>query len=147
MHLKSFSLHIKILSISVARKPSIMNYNLKNVVSALAYKELHVLDMSHCNVSAIIDSSLLPALKEWKNLTELYLKCCSITGKDVSSLLEGIEMSSNLNTLDLSNNDIGDEGCQALVLSHASITNKHSIVHSIGDFQCFLHYIQILLKF
>ena len=129
MQLKSFSLHIKISFNFIAREPSVMNYNLKNIVSALAYKDLHALDMSHCNLSAIIDSSLLPALKEWKNLTELYFRSCSITSKDVSSLLEGIEMGSNLNTLDLSNNEIGNEGCQALAVSHASITNKLSIFH------------------
>ena len=128
MQLKSFSLRMKISSKFGAVNPSIINYNLKNIVSALAYKDLHVLDMSHCNLSAIIDS-LLPALKVWKNLTELYLKRCSITGKDMSSLLEGIEMSSDLNALDLSNNDIGDEGCQALAVSRASITKKHSFFH------------------
>ena len=129
MQLKSFSLHMKLSSNFVAGKPSTINYNLNNIVSALAYKDLHVLDMSHCNLSAIIDSSLLPAIKKWKNLTELYLKSCSITGKDMSSLLEGIEMSSNLNTLDLSNNNIGDEGCQALAVSHGMVTKKHPIFH------------------
>ena len=130
MQLKSFSLHMKKLSSNlVAGKFSTVNCNLKIIVSALAYKDLHVLDMSHCNLSAIIDSSLVPALKVWKSLTELYLKSCSITGKDMSSLLEGIEMSSNLNILDLSNNEIGDEGCQALPVSRASITNKHAFFH------------------
>ena len=129
MQLKSFSLRMKMSSNFGAENPSIINYNFKNIVSALAYKDLHVLDMSHCNVSAIIDSFLLPALKVWKNLTELYLKRCSITGEDMFSLLEGIKMSSNLNILDLSNNDIGDEGCQALAVSRASITNKHAFFH------------------
>ena len=129
MELKFFSLRTMISSNFVAGKSSIINDNLKIIVSALAYKDLHVLDMSHCNLSAIIDSSLVPALKVWKSLTELYLKSCSITGKDMSSLLEGIEASSDLNTLDLSNNEIGDEGCQALAVPHASITNKHSIFH------------------
>ena len=128
INLKCFSMHMKKpLNIEASR---ITNHSMKNLINALAYKDLQILDMSHCNLSAIIDS-LLTALKDWINLTELYLKNCSITEKDVIYIVEGITASFHLCTLDLSDNKISDEGCQALavLLRHESISGKCSSPH------------------
>jgi len=83
------------------------------------------------SVRLIIDSSLVPALKAWTNLTELHLKICSNSDRDMEDLVDGIKTSSNLSTLDLRDNDIGDEGCQALSLAlcHDYVTKNSSIPH------------------
>ena len=124
--LKCFTLHLKKPLNIVAS--GIINHNLSNLIDELAFNDLHILDMSHCNLSSIIDSFLLPALKKnWINLTELYLKNCSITEKHMNYIVEGIMASSHLNTLDLSDNNIGDKGCQALavlLLHHTSHLQK-----------------------
>ena len=128
MNLKYFSLHMNKPSFNIVAS-SIQN--MRNLIKALAFSNLQILDMSHCNLSAIIDSSLLSALKNWINLTELGLKNCSITENDMIYVAEGIKASSHLNTLDLSDNKIGDKGCQALAVAlyHECISGKCSSPH------------------
>ena len=128
INLKYFSLHMNKPSFNIVAN-SIRN--MRNLINALAFSDLQILDIRHCNLSAIIDSSLLPALKNWINLTELGLKNCSITEKDMIYVAEGIKASSHLNTLDLSDNKIGDKGCQALAVSlyHECISGKCSSPH------------------
>ena len=127
VNLKYFSLHTKKPFNIVANRVQ----NMRNFINTLAFNDLQVLDMSYCNLSAIIVSSLLPALKDWINLTELCLKNCSITEKYMIYVAEGIKASSHLNTLDLSDNNIGDEGCKALAVTlyHEYISGKCSTPH------------------
>ena len=130
INLKCFSLHMK-KPLNIVAGGIINLSSMSNLINALAFNDLQILDMSYCNLSVIIGSSLLPALKDWINLTELYLKNCSITEKDVIYVVQGIKASSHLNTLDLSDNSIGDEGSRILAVSlyHECIAGKCSTPH------------------
>jgi len=132
MRLNTFSLQMEELSsVIVVGALNIFSNSMKLFLNKLRHQDLHSLDISHCILSGVIDSSLVPALKAWTNLIELNLKSCSISGKDMAYLVEGIKMSSSLSTLDLSDNYIGNEGCQALslVLRHDGVTENSSIPH------------------
>jgi len=105
---------------------------MKQLFNKLAHQDLHIFDLSHCYLCTDgIESSLLPALKAWSHLTELHLRNCCITSKDMNSIVHDIKMISSLHTLDLSGNNIGDEGCQALsfALCHDCVPENCSIPH------------------
>ena len=114
--LKSFSFHVDYnkpvdcTSADTIIVPAIM-------VKSLSWKKIEVLKLTNCNLNDIMNLLLVPALRAWKTLRELCLKNCSITGKSVTSLVQAITACAQLTALDLSGNDIGDEGCQALAVS------------------------------
>ena len=87
------------------------------MVKSLSLKKIEVLELINCDLEHVMDASLVPALRAWKTLRELCLKNCSITGKRMTSLVQAITACAQLTALDLSGNDIGDEGCQALAVS------------------------------
>ena len=86
----------------------------RNMVESLSSKKIEVLELTNCDLEHVMDVSLVPALRAWKTLRELCLKNCSITGKSVTSLVRAIAACAQLTALDLSGNDIGDEGCHSM---------------------------------
>ena len=100
---------------------------MRNIVKSLSLKKIEVLQLINCDLEDVMDISLVPALRAWKTLRELCLKNCSITGKSVTSLVQAITACAQLTALDLSDNDIGDEGCQALAVS---MVHKYSQICS-----------------
>ena len=106
--LKSFSFHAsKTMFIPAMR----------NIFKSLSLKKIEVLELINFDLEDVMSVSLVPSLRAWKYLRELCLKNCSITGKSVTSLVQAITGCTQLTALDLSSNDIGDEGCQALAVS------------------------------
>ena len=89
----------------------------RNIVKSLSFKKIEVLELINCDLEDVMDVVLVPALRVWKTLRALCLKNCSITGKSVTSLVQAFTACTQLTALDLSGNDIGDEGCQALAAS------------------------------
>ena len=116
--LKSFSIHAGYnKTIDCPSSETILVPAMRNMIKSLSLKKIEVLELINCDLEDVMNDSLVPAFRAWKTLRELCLKNCSITGKSVTSLVQAITACAQLTALDLSGNDIGDEGCQALAVS------------------------------
>ena len=116
--LKSFSFHVDYnKTVDCPSSETILVPAMRYMINSLSLKKIEVLKLKNCNLNGILSLSLVPALRTWITLRELCLKNCSITGKSVTSLVQAITACTQLTALDLSCNDIGNEGCQALAVS------------------------------
>ena len=116
--LKSFSFHTDYNNtLDCPSSETLLVPAMRNMIKSLSLKKIEVLKLTNCNLNDVLSLSLVPAFRAWKTLRELCLKNCSITGKSVTSLVQAITTCAQLTALDLSDNDISDEGSQALAVS------------------------------
>ncbi|XP_058813330.1 serine-rich adhesin for platelets [Topomyia yanbarensis] len=103
------------LNVLITRGPGISEHYASNLAKALNTSALHTLKLEHCELAQRPLVILCNLLKRNTVLRELSLAYNQLTWEDAKTIASLLESNYHLQLLDISNNNIGDNGIELIV--------------------------------
>ncbi|XP_053684420.1 serine-rich adhesin for platelets [Sabethes cyaneus] len=103
------------LNVLITRGPGISEYYAKDLATALNTSAIHTLKLEHCELSQRPLMMLCNVLKGNTVLRELSLAYNQLTWEDAKTIATLLQSNRYLQLLDISNNNIGDNGVELIV--------------------------------